>query len=288
MDLLYGVYESLEFKELGIILNELYQGKKKISYDKFCKLIIKFGLKIMENYLKINDLFDEKFSFSIEEKLPIYGRYYSLINEIVISDVKIKNLYDGDIKELLVIFHELNHFKIKCDLIKENYSFDLLRVLKEKIVESNIDYYYSKNYSLFSEEVYADLLSVKNLFDFLSYFQIKLSKFDYEVLKKYLLKLKEDYSNNIRDFTHTLKIKDNYLPYEEVFDMFILSNSSYLKDYPILNIEYYYESGIVKKRTFEELTMLYVLESSSNRKKLIQDIILKNTCEFIKKLKVKK
>ena len=288
MDILDYVYESLEFKELSIVLKYLYQGKKNISYEEFKDLIIKFGLKIMENYLKTNDLIDEIFFFSIEEKLPTYGSYYLEINEIVIRDDKIKNLYNGDIKELLVIFHELNHFKINCDLIKENYNFDLLRVLKEKIIANNIDYYYTKNYSLFSEEVYADLLSIKNLFAFLSYSEIKLSKIDYLVLEKYLLKLKEDYNNNVRDFTHTLKINDNYLPYEEVFDMCVFRNCSYLIDNPILNIEYYNEAGIIKKRTIEELTQLYEIESDMNRKKLIKDIILNNSREFVKQIKVKK
>ena len=159
----------------------------------------------------------------------------------------------------------------------------MIKVLKEKILANNIDFYYTKNYSLFSEEVYADLLSVKSLIEFLEQANIKLSRLDYELLEKYLKKLKEDYQNNMRDFTHTLKIKNDYLTYEEAFDLYISKNPIALCDYPILNIEYYYKDGVVIKRTVEELVSLYK-EEDLDKKQLIKEIIINNSLGIIKGL----
>ena len=92
MDVLDKVYESLEFKELGKVIKDIYLGKKDISYDEFKDLIISFGLKVMKTYLEENALQDEMYSFLIEKGTHISGSYYPEINEIVINDLEIKKI----------------------------------------------------------------------------------------------------------------------------------------------------------------------------------------------------
>ena len=92
------------------------------------------------------------------------------INEKVIYDI-----YLGKINSMIIIFHELNHFKVFYDLRLEKINFDLIRIAKEELIRLSEDdnekqtefivdksQYYVDNYKLYSEEKFVDLVKAHN------------------------------------------------------------------------------------------------------------------------------
>lgn len=134
----------------------------------------------MKNYLEETGLIkDERFKkirFS-SGNLPskILGSHYE--GNIVIDNKVIKELYNGKLDMLESFFHELNRFKIYCDISKGVPDIHLYRILKEKLARESIDKYdrnyYDANYSLYSEEIYVEFLT---LMDFLKFIKLVDSK----------------------------------------------------------------------------------------------------------------
>lgn len=116
------IIKNQDFKDLINALKDINNKTKvTISYHEFKELLIKFFYTIMESYLTKSNLLDNKdyqnFSFQIQE-LPrnIGEKYVIKESTIIINESIILDIYNGNLHNLKTIFHELNHFKVDCDL----------------------------------------------------------------------------------------------------------------------------------------------------------------------------
>ena len=148
---------------------------KFITYDEFKIMIHTFIVEIMELFLEDNKYSDDTYEVCFK-KLPrsVNGEFVADGNILVISDDVIKRIYNGKLDDLVVIFHELNHFKLKYDVLNGVINLDTCRIVKEMLIMnddlnsssynntfnksiSRNDFYYYDNYRVFSEEVIANI-----------------------------------------------------------------------------------------------------------------------------------
>ena len=240
----------------------------------------------MKNYLeKTGFIKDERFkkirfsSGNLSGK--ILGSHYE--GNIVIDEKVIEGLYNGKLDMLEAFFHELNHFKIYCDIEVGTPNICLYRILKEKLARESIDkhdrnYYYA-NYSLYSEEIYVEFLA---LMDFLKFIKLVDSKrfdsvFD-ELREATSTRLKDiinRWSNETRNLYRVIHFNNDYMNINDIFDLQLRDNKKWLEDYPLLKIEYYIdESGNIVKRNIGELREVLKIETDNKRKEFICMLIL--------------
>ena len=245
----------------------------------------------MKNYLEETGLVkDERFKkirFS-SGKLPgkILGSHYE--GNIVIDEKVIEGLYNGKLEMLEVFFHELNHFKIYCDIEVGTPNICLYRILKEKLAMESIDKhdrnYYDANYSLYSEEIYVEFLA---LMDFLKFIKlIDHKRFDFvfdELIEATSTRLKDiinRWSNETRNLYRVIHFNNDYMNINDIFDLQLRDNKKWLEEYPLLKIEYYIdEYGNIVKRNIGELRELLKIETDNKRKEFICMLIL-NKMDF--------
>lgn len=240
----------------------------------------------MKNYLEETGLVkDERFKkirFS-SGKLPgkILGSHYE--GNIVIDEKLIEELYNGKLEILEAFFHELNHFKIYCDISRGVPDIHLYRILKEKLARESIDKhdrnYYDANYSLYSEEIYVEFLT---LIDFLKFIKLIAPKrFDtvFEELRKATSTRLKDiiirWNNETRDLTRVSDFNYNYMSINNIFDFQLRYNKKWLEEYPLLKIEYYIDKqGNIVKRNVGELREVLKIETDNKRKEFICMLML--------------
>lgn len=269
-----------------VIRDTLHKRKIDTVYAAFESHLIFLGESIMKNYLEETELVkDERFKeirFS-SGKLPSkrLGCHYK--GNIVIDEKVIEGLYNGKLEMLEVFFHELNHFKIYCDINRGVPNIHLYRIVKEKLTRESIDKhdrnYYDANYSLYSEEIYVEFLA---LMDFLKFIKlVDPKRFDlrfYELREPINIKLKniiKRWNNEKRDVSMVIDINDNYMNINDAFDFQLRDNKKWLEEYPLLKIEYYIdEYGNIVKRNFQELRELLKIETDNKRKEFICMLIL--------------
>ena len=301
-DVIYGIQKDKEFC-FG----------KLISYENFENVIRNFILDVMKTFLENNKIADECVVYIKQLPKGTKGLFLDSKkgnNFLVINECVIKELYDGDIEQFIVIFHELNHFKVKYDIRLSEINDDIVRIIKEKLIRESSqdpfneigsiksikkgymyvnDDYYSANYELYSGEVYANikaqedyLFMLKSLTkdpniqaDIINFFQSEY-KSTFEKNKKY-------YDNHQRDFRTNLNFNDNFLSYEEAFDLLIKDNLDWLQ-YPQIAIEYYKDdNGIVHKRNESELIELFNNTEDLQQKEYIKFLISKSDTKDNKK-----
>ena len=274
-----------------VIRNILHKRKKDTVYEAFKSHLIFLGESIMKNYLEETGLVkDERFKkirFS-SGKLPgkILGSHYE--GNIVIDEKVIEGLYNGKLEMLEVFFHELNHFKIYCDIEVGTPNICLYRILKEKLAMESIDKhdrnYYDANYSLYSEEIYVEFLALMDFLKFIKLIDHKRfdSVFD-ELIEATSTRLKDiinRWSNETRNLYRVIHFNNDYMNINDIFDLQLRDNKKWLEEYPLLKIEYYIdEYGNIVKRNIGELRELLKIETDNKRKEFICMLIL-NKMDF--------
>ena len=287
-----NIVNNRHFKIVEKVIRDiLHKRKKDTVYEAFKSHLIFLGESIMKNYLEETGLVkDERFKkirFS-SGKLPgkILGSHYE--GNIVIDEKVIEGLYNGKLEMLEVFFHELNHFKIYCDIEVGTPNICLYRILKEKLAIESIDKhdrnYYDANYSLYSEEIYVEFLT---LIDFLKFIKlIDHKRFDTvfdELIEATSTRLKDiinRWSNETRNLYRVIHFNNDYMNINDIFDLQLRDNKKWLEEYPLLKIEYYIdEYGNIVKRNIGELRELLKIETDNKRKEFICMLIL-NKMDF--------
>lgn len=282
-----NIVNNRHFKIVEKVIRDiLHKRKKDTVYEAFKSHLIFLGESIMKNYLEETGLVkDERFKkirFS-SGKLPgkILGSHYE--GNIVIDEKVIEGLYNGKLEMLEVFFHELNHFKIYCDIEVGTPNICLYRILKEKLAMESIDKhdrnYYDANYSLYSEEIYVEFLT---LIDFLKFIKlIDHKRFDTvfdELIEATSTRLKDiinRWSNETRNLYRVINFNNDYMNINDIFDLQLRDNKKWLEEYPLLKIEYYIdEYGNIVKRNIGELRELLKIETDNKRKEFICMLIL--------------
>lgn len=287
-----NIVNNRYFKVVDKVIRDiLHKRKKDTVYEAFKSHLIFLGESIMKNYLEETGLVkDERFKkirFS-SGKLPgkILGSHYE--GNIVIDEKVIEGLYNGKLEMLEVFFHELNHFKIYCDIEVGTPNICLYRILKEKLAMESIDKhdrnYYDANYSLYSEEIYVEFLELMDFLKFIKLIDHKRfdSVFD-ELIEATSTRLKDiinRWSNETRNLYRVIHFNNDYMNINDIFDLQLRDNKKWLEEYPLLKIEYYIdEYGNIVKRNIGELRELLKIETDNKRKEFICMLIL-NKMDF--------
>ena len=282
-----NIVNNRHFKIVEKVIRDiLHKRKKDTVYEAFKSHLIFLGESIMKNYLEETGLVkDERFKkirFS-SGKLPgkILGSHYE--SNIVIDEKVIEGLYNGKLEMLEVFFHELNHFKIYCDIEVGTPNICLYRILKEKLAMESIDKhdrnYYDANYSLYSEEIYVEFLALMDFLKFIKLIDHKRfdSVFD-ELIEATSTRLKDiinRWSNETRNLYRVIHFNNDYMNINDIFDLQLRDNKKWLEEYPLLKIEYYIdEYGNIVKRNIGELRELLKIETDNKRKEFICMLIL--------------
>lgn len=287
-----NIVNNRYFKVVDKVIRDiLHKRKKDTVYEAFKSHLIFLGESIMKNYLEETGLVkDERFKkirFS-SGKLPgkILGSHYE--GNIVIDEKVIEGLYNGKLEMLEVFFHELNHFKIYCDIEVGTPNICLYRILKEKLAIESIDKhdrnYYDANYSLYSEEIYVEFLALMDFLKFIKLIDHKRfdSVFD-ELIEATSTRLKDiinRWSNETRNLYRVIHFNNDYMNINDIFDLQLRDNKKWLEEYPLLKIENYIdEYGNIVKRNIGELRELLKIETDNKRKEFICMLIL-NKMDF--------
>ena len=287
-----NIVNNRYFKVVDKVIRDiLHKRKKDTVYEAFKSHLIFLGESIMKNYLEETGLVkDERFKkirFS-SGKLPgkILGSHYE--GNIVIDEKVIEGLYNGKLEMLEVFFHELNHFKIYCDIEVGTPNICLYRILKEKLAMESIDKhdrnYYDANYSLYSEEIYVEFLALMDFLKFIKLIDHKRfdSVFD-ELIEATSTRLKDiinRWSNETRNLYRVIHFNNDYMNINDIFDLQLRDYKKWLEEYPLLKIEYYIdEYGNIVKRNIGELRELLKIETDNKRKEFICMLIL-NKMDF--------
>ena len=287
--------DALNLKSCSIFTNYLkdIRNNKYVSYQVFKDSVESFITLTMREYLKGTDFENEK-CFCIIGPIKDNGLFQPDTNVIIVNEVIIKQIYNGDLTKMTVLFHELNHFKIKYDILLGKVNNDLARVIKERLLwqsdsllsgskatikEKDLDYinsdslYYEQNYYLYSEEKIAEIEAARNFLYFLDKFNISLSEQEKRKLNEKVRTNKMEYQIYVRDISDNINFNSYYLDFEEAFDLLVKYNPNWLK-HPQLQIEYYLdENQKVKKRTQEELKKLLEKETSEEKKEYISKLL---------------
>ena len=144
--------------------------------------------------------------------------------------------------------------------------------------------YYDANYSLYSEEIYVEFLT---LIDFLKFIKlIDHKRFDTvfdELIEATSTRLKDiinRWSNETRNLYRVINFNNDYMNINDIFDLQLRNNKKWLEEYPLLKIEYYIdEFGNIVKRNIEGLRELLKIETDNKRKEFICMLIL-NKMDF--------
>lgn len=288
------IKESNYFYILSNVLKERYQNSMNltlmISYDEFSDMVKHYIIKTMQSYL--NDIEERN---GINNSCVIKQMSHSKrggftfktdtkTNLIIINEDVVKKMYHGNILEMITIFHELNHFKIRYDLRLGKVNKKLERIAKEKLIDlapSPISLgikglesdYYHENYSLISEEKTVEMDAINNVLEFCQITGISIKEEDQKSLQKRVATEKRLYQNHLRDFKNNISFNDYYLDFDSAFDFLIKYNPSWI-EWPQINIEYHLDqNGQIKKRTKEELTKLLKTTNNPERMTYIQELI---------------
>lgn len=280
------VYNSQEFKELQLILKNLYikNSNNPVSYNELNDAIVSFVTKIMFSYLEDTEFRSDSFSCIIK-KLPssLKGTFDDENNLITINEEVVNDIYNGDIVSISTIFHELEHFKTKYDIKLGRITINLIRCIKEQLLREKslepfkivgyVDNYYKCNYEVFSDEKMAEINAATDLCFFILKTGIEISKQQLQELKDIHELNTIQHQNYLRDLRLNIHFNNNFLDFEEAFDIMIKSNPEWLK-FSQLNIEYYIdENGKVRKRTKEELEKRLKMETDEDIKEYIQYLL---------------
>lgn len=240
--------------------------KEYISYDEFRLLIKNLIFDIMKYYLDRINVVNCHGPYVRVFHFEHFGRWVSKYNEITINEDVVRNIYEGNMRDMITIFHELVHFQMFYDInYRKLVNEDTIRIVKEELIEDYIrennlrsnNSYYKDNYVYLSSEIYAEKEGINLLVEFLYlvYKSVIGSKKDLydkmyvieEEIRKDTPDYEKRYKNKLRYFREIKEFPDKWVSYEEVFDYLVKFNSEWL-EYPQISAQYEIVNGIVNKK----------------------------------------
>lgn len=291
--------ESLDI--LGEMIKMQYESKdiknSRISLVEF-SLIFRYATEQIMLFL-IQDIANKNEKISCKfENLPLKNRgtcAYTKNGYIITINIDvIKKIYEGNILELLTVFHELNHLLIECEILKGTINFELSRCLKERILhflgqeelkkckkitrynkyfsKGFISYYYD-NYKYNSEEKIVNIMAINEFLTFINYFNIKITSLEQKKIQKMLHQNKLEYKNYLRDVRKNITFNSNFVDFDEIFNITIKNYPEWL-EFEILQMEYYLnEDDEVVKRSKVELMEMLLKEPTIERQEYLKILI---------------
>lgn len=240
--------------------------KEYISYDEFRLLIKNLIFDIMKYYLDRINVVNYYGPYVRVFHFEHSGRWVSKYNEITINEDVVRNIYEGNMRDMISIFHELVHFQMFYDInYRKLVNEDTIRIVKEELIEDYIrennlrsnKSYYKDNYVYLSSEIYAEKEGINLLVEFLylvykSVIESKKDLYDKmyvieEEIRKDTPDYEKRYKNKLRYFREIKEFPDKWVSYEEVFDYLVKFNSEWL-EYPQISAQYEIVNGIVNKK----------------------------------------
>lgn len=240
--------------------------KEYISYDEFRLLIKNLIFDIMKYYLDRINVVNCHGPYVRVFHFEHSGRWVSKYNEITINEDVVRNIYEGNMRDMISIFHELVHFQMFYDInYRKLVNEDTIRIVKEELIEDYIrennlrsnNSYYKDNYVYLSSEIYAEKEGINLLVEFLylvykSVIGIKKDLYDKmyvieEEIRKDTPDYEKRYKKKLRYFREIKEFPDKWVSYEEVFDYLVKFNSEWL-EYPQISAQYEIVNGIVNKK----------------------------------------
>lgn len=262
---------SLDASKFRSLIVQSYKENKEsfkeyISYDEFRLLIKNLIFDIMKYYLDRINVVNCHGPYVRVFHFEHSGRWVSKYNEITINEDVVRNIYEGNMRDMISIFHELVHFQMFYDInYRKLVNEDTIRIVKEELIEDYIrennlrsnNSYYKDNYVYLSSEIYAEKEGINLLVEFLYlvYKSVIGSKKDLydkmyvieEEIRKDTPDYEKRYKNKLRYFREIKEFPDKWVSYEEVFDYLVKFNSEWL-EYPQISAQYDIVNGIVNKK----------------------------------------
>lgn len=262
---------SLDASKFRSLIVQSYKENKEsfkeyISYDEFRLLIKNLIFDIMKYYLDRINVVNCHGPYVRVFHFEHSGRWVSKYNEITINEDVVRNIYEGNMRDMISIFHELVHFQMFYDInYRKLVNEDTIRIVKEELIEDYIrennlrsnNSYYKDNYVYLSSEIYAEKEGINLLVEFLYlvYKSVIGSKKDLydkmyvieEEIRKDTPDYEKRYKNKLRYFREIKEFPDKWVSYEEVFDYLVKFNSEWL-EYPQISAQYEIVNGIVNKK----------------------------------------
>ena len=183
---------------------------------------------------------------------------------IVIKNEEIETLYNKEsIIPLQIIFHELTHLIQESTLI-EAHTLDkkVLIQIEDFVLSRFIDkeYYYNQNYSSISFETAAELISINNLINLLTKYNIKLKETDLSKLNKKAFISESLFNNTERMY------KEKKYNIDDLFDTFIQTTDrieEIFDTYPQLKYIYENRDGKYYRKPQSRIDVITYLHSES-------------------------
>lgn len=262
---------SLDANKFRSLIVQSYKENKEsfkeyISYDEFRLLIKNLIFDIMKYYLDRINVVNYYGPYVRVFHFEHCGRWVSKYNEITINEDVVRNIYEGNMRDMITIFHELVHFQMFYDInYRKLVNEDTIRIVKEELIEDYIrennlrsnKSYYKDNYVYLSSEIYAEKEGINLLVEFLYlvYKSVIGSKKDLydkmyvieEEIRKDTPDYEKRYKKKLRYFREIKEFTDKWVSYEEVFDYLVKFNSEWL-EYPQISAQYEIVNGIINKK----------------------------------------
>ena len=177
----------------------------------------------------------------------------SFYNVIRYKETDVDKLLEEDnyIELLRLAFHECTH-TFQNYYIHKGTSITSLLFLqtKEQIIRDYYPNYYKENYNNYLEEVEARYNEFYSLLQIMKVFKLKMSDKAINVINEEMVKEQKNMNNRKRMFNGKEAILD------EIFDSIIL-NTNDLYKYPLLNLQYKLDNGIVVNKSNDEIRYDY-------------------------------
>ena len=135
---------SLDANKFRSLIVQSYKENKEsfkeyISYDEFRLLIEKLIIDIMKYYLDRINVVNYYGPYVKVFHFEHSGRWVSKYNEITINEDVVRNIYEGNMRDMITIFHELVHFQMFYDInYRKLVNEDTIRIVKEELIEDYI------------------------------------------------------------------------------------------------------------------------------------------------------
>lgn len=170
------------------------------------------------------------------------------------------NVYEGMVLKFQTVFHEMYHIADEIDCSTGIFSPDILKHIQEQVIieiESQTDFssltlplesrYYHRNYNLISCEKDAEINGYLYFLKYLNTLGLTFNNLPFIQTKiNEQLALKEESLRNISFSSSPLTVT-------EIFEHYIKDQPFYLQKYPQLTVEYLYEDGEVRHKTYSEM-----------------------------------
>ena len=213
--------KNLKKKILDLKFSKNFEKIEKIKFEENFKKILKNQKKKIENLifsnlnkidlknfreLNFENIFlkEELINLKLEKNSSAKIFCDFKINQINYEKLILKNL-DLEILNENLIFEIKNIRKIFEGKNEEfEYFLKIIKNLNEKIFEKNQNFDFIKKFENFENRGFLDFSSLKKIFE---NFDIKISKYDFEILKKFFL-VEENKNIHFRDLIFKLKIEN--------------------------------------------------------------------------------